>query len=365
MARKYRYETSRQALYEPATGAQFFEDWTPEDTANHDLLCAEMSRLAYARRDVVERSLSVAGFSLQQWIGSQAGRERLRARGTDGFVATSQDGLTVAAFRGTEANKPEDLIADLIVVPTAWPDGGQVHRGFSEAYSAERDQIRSALDRHHRGQLLITGHSLGAALATLAAADHRGKNPTLITFGSPRAGDEGFGGRLGGITCRRFVNCCDVVTRIPPESFATEPIRILLGDLTGAAGLSMVAGLAMGTAAVLSGPLRLLTKDAQFFHIGEALYADRKGAFRPSLAPTAIEDDQREARSSYPGGQRPDASDLFAHLKAGVTPDGDVERVRNALLAFAKGLLASDRVPLRDLADHAPINYVSIFTGRL
>ncbi|MEQ1907837.1 MAG: lipase family protein [Vicinamibacterales bacterium] len=235
MARTYEYATSRQALYQPAAGPAFFEDWTAADLANPDLLCAEVSRLSYAPRDVATQALENVGFTLRAWVGGETGLDRLRAKGTDGFVATRHDdAVTVAAFRGTEANKPEDLLADLVVVPTDRAGGGQVHKGFAEAYAAERDQVLTALDQHSHGQLFITGHSLGAALATLGAADHQEGNPTLITFGSPRVGDEAFKARLDGIRCRRFVNCCDMVTRIPPPSFAFGPIRALLCELADA-----------------------------------------------------------------------------------------------------------------------------------
>src|SRR5262249_54451343 len=63
----------------------------------------------------------------------------------------------------------------------------------------------------------LTGHSLGAALATLAAArwaaGHRVQG--LYTFGSPRVGNAAFAATVPG-PCYRFVNNNDVVTRLPP-----------------------------------------------------------------------------------------------------------------------------------------------------
>ena len=58
MAHEIGYVPSRLALYKPARHAQvdpraaFFANWDRErDNARLDLLCAEMSRLAYADRE--------------------------------------------------------------------------------------------------------------------------------------------------------------------------------------------------------------------------------------------------------------------------------------------------------------------------
>ncbi|CAN0887215.1 Phospholipase A(1) DAD1, chloroplastic [Linum grandiflorum] len=76
--------------------------------------------------------------------------------------------------------------------------------------------------------LTITGHSLGAALATLAAYDIKmelkrtSSAPatmiTVVSFGGPRVGDKRFKQQLDkeGIKVLRIVNSDDVITKVPP-----------------------------------------------------------------------------------------------------------------------------------------------------
>ena len=64
-----------------------------------------------------------------------------------------------------------------------------------------------------RKDVYMTGHSLGAAMATIAAT--RYQPIELFTFGSPRVGGSKF---IRNIKCPhlRFMNNNDIVCRIPP-----------------------------------------------------------------------------------------------------------------------------------------------------
>jgi triacylglycerol lipase len=66
--------------------------------------------------------------------------------------------------------------------------------------------------------LWITGHSLGAALATLAASRLSGDGSVRLqgayTFGSPRVGDGAFGTAIG-VPIYRFRNDSDIVPHLP------------------------------------------------------------------------------------------------------------------------------------------------------
>jgi hypothetical protein len=64
----------------------------------------------------------------------------------------------------------------------------------------------------------LSGHSLGGALATLAAA-HIGQDAVqgLYTYGCPRVGDAAFAGKLPARSHYRFVHRDDWVPTVPPE----------------------------------------------------------------------------------------------------------------------------------------------------
>jgi len=109
---------------------------------------------------------------------------------------------------------------------------GSVHSGFKEALKevwdpqgrADEDKaLKPYLDTisntdGRRRSVWFTGHSLGGALATLAA-DQYGSGAELYTFGSPRVGDRTFADHFR-VNAYRFVNNDDVVTKVPlPGSY--------------------------------------------------------------------------------------------------------------------------------------------------
>lgn len=75
-------------------------------------------------------------------------------------------------------------------------------------------------------QMAVTGHSLGAALATLYVLENASKgiiaSPTLCTFGSPRVGDGIFAQAFDALdlTSWRIANAPDIVPELPPDSFS-------------------------------------------------------------------------------------------------------------------------------------------------
>jgi triacylglycerol lipase len=133
-------------------------------------------------------------------------------------------------FRGT--SDVEDWLADLDAIPDAYlPVGGfgQVHAGFQDVHELVRKGIAAKLATATVGcdQILITGHSLGAALAVLAAPDifrnmpPNKIEPRLITFAGPRVGLTDFVDAFNAAieSCFRVVNFLDVVPYVPPAPY--------------------------------------------------------------------------------------------------------------------------------------------------
>ncbi|HJW86670.1 MAG TPA: lipase family protein [Candidatus Brocadiaceae bacterium] len=140
-------------------------------------------------------------------------------RDTQGFLAGNKEVLFIA-FRGTKDLR--DWMTDLDVGLVGGP-GGKVHEGFLNALGyVWRDIWQYVQAQRQRRSLWVTGHSLGAALATLAVAKLRLEKDEavngLYTFGQPRTGDREFAKNFDADFLDqtfRYVNNNDIVTRVP------------------------------------------------------------------------------------------------------------------------------------------------------
>ncbi len=102
----------------------------------------------------------------------------------------------VLTARGTTnlRNFVTDVELGMVPVDDVVP-GGRAHAGFVRAWGEIADKAGAALAaafrEHPDYHLVIAGHSLGAATASLAAAHLRRQYPdaALFTYGSPRVGN--------------------------------------------------------------------------------------------------------------------------------------------------------------------------------
>src|SRR5215472_529619 len=85
-----------------------------------------------------------------------------------GFVAQNNQSKNVfVTFRGTQT--PEDWLSNIAINQTAHP-WGPVEEGFAKLYAQCSPAIVEAVQRAGSAKVISTGHSLGGALSTLAAA---------------------------------------------------------------------------------------------------------------------------------------------------------------------------------------------------
>ena len=151
-----------------------------------------------------------------------------RIFGLMGRSATSRTAFV--SFRGT--SDLSDWLADIDVAPEIYSPVsgfGNVHSGFQDVYETVHNSIAANLATATAGcdQILVTGHSLGAALAVLAAPDillnmpPNTLKPRLITFAGPRVGLADFAAAFNAAIqcCFRVVNFLDIVPLVPPDPY--------------------------------------------------------------------------------------------------------------------------------------------------
>jgi triacylglycerol lipase len=187
----------------------------------------ELSRLVY-RRDPGEPNPHL-GKPRSEFLGPKDLEEikfftkQDRIADTQAILVRSANDTKWAAlvFRGTE-QKPADVISDLALSVPLLRKEPIVHRGFQHALDVVWDDIKPEIEKLGNVPLFMTGHSLGAALATLAAARHTPK--AVYTFGSPLVGNHAFTETLKDVPIHRVVDDLDGITFVPPSQLGYEHV---------------------------------------------------------------------------------------------------------------------------------------------
>ena len=200
---------------------------TPEAEA---LVCARVCEAIYGTADdpvgQLTSKAAVAGLDPSQfvWIDLPGILGDLCA-----FVVSTRE-FYLLVFRGTKI--PQDWLTDLrcdsarfeSVFPGV-PAIGEIHAGFGGCLAGEIGQIAAWMAHKDPSKpLIITGHSLGGALAAITGAYFEVKSlpapklSCIYTFGQPRIGLHDFCTSYSQILkgkLVRFVNQQDVVPRVP------------------------------------------------------------------------------------------------------------------------------------------------------
>lgn len=203
-----------------------FDPTTRSFSLTNALGSALAAQLAYADPDDADRALrNDWGFDDVKHYASPPGTRY----DTQAFLALRSD-LLLVAFRGTELHNIKDWLTDADLVLTS-TDLGNVHTGFWQALGSVWPAMLENIQAGGARSLWFTGHSLGAALSTLAVASCRAAGVSVAghyNFGSPRVGDSSFtdfyNEGYADLTFR-FVNNNDIVPRIPPRELTYQHVN--------------------------------------------------------------------------------------------------------------------------------------------
>lgn len=184
--------------------------------------------------------IAAAGYNLLYYLNASD----FQSREFYGYIArsTGNPRKYILAIRGTETLA--EWILDLAAIPvffSAAPDAGLVALGFLSIYQTftfidltgaakTLNTVVTELAATGAGieEFLVLGHSLGGALATLAAAELAMVNPgnvqskvVIYTFASPRVGLLDFASSFADAvpTSFRIWNTMDIVPQVPPFPF--------------------------------------------------------------------------------------------------------------------------------------------------
>ena len=147
-----------------------------------------------------------------------------------GYILQSSEN-NIIVFRGTQ--EPEEWIANINAEQRNYqedkPSLGKVHQGFSSLYSKHLSQpLRKAIAQLDPNiPCYITGHSLGGAMAILAAFDlaydfsQFRQKIQMYSYASPRVGDPNFAKSFNDLVPNsyRIVNYADSTWLLPPTQF--------------------------------------------------------------------------------------------------------------------------------------------------
>ena len=162
-----------------------------------------IARLAYKDLDAeVRKEWKALGFTSVKFFDIE---------GAQAYVVGNKERITVA-FRGTEPTEKSDVFADL----EATHERG-FHEGFYEEYEKLQLKVHAEVAKlmgRKKRPVYVTGHSLGAAIASIFCF-HYPTAEALYTYGCPRNATPSKGKELK-VPHYRCVNNNDIVPSMPP-----------------------------------------------------------------------------------------------------------------------------------------------------
>jgi hypothetical protein len=184
------------------------------DEINELIFYARCSSAAYPP-DADHEKVETLGMDIFQMLTDPSTKRR-------GFMGMRGSKEIVISIKGTASLR--DAVLDAEAIPMPFHYGGEVPAGFLREYDELIGEIQKHAALLRCVPVVVTGHSLGGAVATYLAkaiAHDYGTTVTLPTFGSPYTGTTAFvrSFRASHIKATRVVHNFDIVPELPPIGY--------------------------------------------------------------------------------------------------------------------------------------------------
>ncbi|CAJ0589257.1 unnamed protein product [Cylicocyclus nassatus] len=206
-----------------------FDATYADDVARNKML--PLAAAAYAKNPQTCLTNKFTNAELKRQLNVKC--DSFRSDKCSGFTAVlNGDKAIVLSFRGTDAFLQLVSESDQSVFSKqiAWIGGGKVSKYFNDAFmdvwnGGMKDDFNTLRAKYPTYQVWVTGHSLGGAMATLAASYLvaanlvPAANVELVTFGQPRTGNKDFSAAHDKQMSYTFrvTHSRDIVPHVPPE----------------------------------------------------------------------------------------------------------------------------------------------------
>ncbi|OQS01413.1 lipase [Achlya hypogyna] len=195
----------------------------PTYNESHALYLARLCAVSYCKHDHVEKwTCSPCAFVSRPQHLHIIADVKENFQGIVGYSGTD----IVIAFRGSmDVKNWLDNLSFLKTRPWAALPDVYVHQGFYWVYESIAKQLLTAVrklrESYPQAPIVVTGHSLGAAVAAITTVDlatsHNITVRQLVTFGEPRVGTKSFVAHLLSIVpyLARVTHWRDIVPHVP------------------------------------------------------------------------------------------------------------------------------------------------------